>query len=96
MYVFTLGAVLIQVNQQYYCHYYSRLLPAGQGILTMFPCPFSIVVVISYECVKMFCYLLQLEAKAHKKQLTNQMQEEEETKTIKKTKQIKLGQQRRI
>lgn len=68
-----LGAVLIQANQQNYCHYSRLLPPAGQGIPWL--ATIVVVVVSAYECVKIVVIYYNLRPK-RSKQLTSQKEEE--------------------
>lgn len=89
VFVCGLGAVLIQANQQNYCHYSRLLPPAGQGI----PWLATIVVVFAYECVKIVVIYYKLRPK-RSKQLTSQKEEGRKNKAMnKQDKRTKLGQQ---
>lgn len=83
-----LSAVLIQANQQNYCHYSRLLPPAGQGI----PWLATIVVVSAYECVKIVVIYYNLRPK-RSKQLTSQKEERKKNAMNKQDKRTKLGQQ---
>lgn len=82
-----LSAVLIQANQQNYCHYSRLLPPAGQGIPWLATIV-VVVVVFAYECVKIVVIYYNLRPK-RSKQLTSQKEEERK----KQDKRTKLGQQ---